>query len=58
MPGHLMQHSIPFLLGQIALTQLGGVLGNYPVEKHNYPVEKQKRHGIWTHQTKGQISPV
>ena len=32
-PGHLMQHSITLLLGQIALTQLGGVLGHCPVEK-------------------------
>ena len=31
-PGHLMQHSIT-LLGQIALTQPGGVLGHCPVEK-------------------------
>jgi hypothetical protein len=28
-----MQHSITPLLGQIALTQPGGVLGHYPVEK-------------------------
>ena len=32
-PGHLMQHSITLLLGQIALTQPGGVLGHCPVEK-------------------------
>jgi hypothetical protein len=32
-PGHLMQHSITLLLGQIALTQHGGVLGHCPVEK-------------------------
>ena len=31
-PGHLMQHSIS-LLGQIAHTQSGGVLGHCPVEK-------------------------
>ena len=31
-PGHLMQHSITLLPGQIALTQPGGVLGR-PVEK-------------------------
>ena len=30
-PGHLMQHSITLLLGQIALTQPGGVLGHCPV---------------------------
>ena len=28
-----MQHSITLLLGQIALTQPGGVLGHCPVEK-------------------------
>ena len=28
-----MQHSITFLLGQIALTPLGVVLGHCPVEK-------------------------
>jgi hypothetical protein len=32
-PGHLMQHSITLLLGQIALIQPGGVLGHCPVEK-------------------------
>ena len=32
-PGHLMQHAIT-LLGKIALTQPGGVLGHCPVEKH------------------------
>uniref|UniRef100_A0AAZ3NW60 ribonuclease H n=1 Tax=Oncorhynchus tshawytscha TaxID=74940 RepID=A0AAZ3NW60_ONCTS len=32
-PGHLMQHSITLLLGQIALTQPGGVLDHCPVEK-------------------------
>jgi hypothetical protein len=32
-PGHLMWHSITLLLGQIALTQLGGVFGYCPVEK-------------------------
>ena len=32
-PGHLIQHSITLLLGQIALTQPGGVLGHCPVEK-------------------------
>ena len=31
-PGHVMQHSI-LHLGQIALTQPGGVLGHCPVEK-------------------------
>ena len=31
-PGHLMQHSITLLLGKIALTQPGGVLGHCPVE--------------------------
>ena len=31
--GHLLQHSINLLLGQIALTQPGGVLGHCPVEK-------------------------
>jgi hypothetical protein len=28
-----MQHSVNLFLGQIALTQPGGVLGNCPVEK-------------------------
>jgi hypothetical protein len=32
-PGHLMQHSITLLLGQIALIQTGDVLGHCPVEK-------------------------
>ena len=32
-PGNLMQHSITLNLGQIALTQPGGVLGHCPVEK-------------------------
>ena len=32
-PGHLMQQSITLLLGQIAPTQPGGVLGHCPVEK-------------------------
>ena len=32
-PGNLMQHSIALLLGQIALTQPGGVLGHCPDEK-------------------------
>ena len=32
-PGHLMQHSITLLRGQIALTQPGGVLGHCPAEK-------------------------
>ena len=32
-PGPLMQHSITLLLGQIALTQPGGVLGHCPVKK-------------------------
>ena len=32
-PGHLMLHFITLLLGQIALTQPGGVLGNCSVEK-------------------------
>ena len=32
MPGHLMQHSITLLLGQIALTQPRGVMGHCPVE--------------------------
>ena len=32
-PGHLMPYSITLLLGQIALTQPGGVLGYCPVEK-------------------------
>ena len=31
--GHLMQPSITLLLGEIALTQPGGVLGHCPVEK-------------------------
>ena len=30
--GHLMQHSITLLLGEIALTQPGGVLAHCPVE--------------------------
>ena len=32
-PGHLIQHSITLLLGQIALTQPWGVLGHCHVEK-------------------------
>jgi hypothetical protein len=32
-PGHLIQHSITLHLGQIALTQSGGVLGHCLVEK-------------------------
>jgi hypothetical protein len=32
-PGCLMQQSITLLLGQIALTQPGGLLGHCPVEK-------------------------
>ena len=32
-PGHLMQHSITLLLGQIALTQPGSGLDHCPVEK-------------------------
>ena len=32
-PGHLMQHSITVLLGQIVLTQPGGVLCHCPVGK-------------------------
>ena len=32
-PGHLAQHPINLLLGQIALTQPGGVWGHCPVEK-------------------------
>ena len=32
-PGHLMQHSITLLLGKIALTQPGGVLGHCPFHK-------------------------
>ena len=32
-PSHLMQHSITLLLGQIALTHPGGVLGHCPVDK-------------------------
>ena len=32
-PGHLVQHSITLLLGQIALTQPEGVLGHCPAEK-------------------------
>jgi hypothetical protein len=32
-PCYLIQHSITLLLGQIALTQPGGVLGHCPVEK-------------------------
>ena len=32
-PGHLMQHSITLIPGQIALIQPGGVLGHGPVEK-------------------------
>jgi hypothetical protein len=31
--GHLMQHLITILLGQIVLTQPGCVLGHCPVEK-------------------------
>ena len=32
-PGHLMQHSITLLLGHLAHTQPGGVLGHCPVDK-------------------------
>ena len=32
-PDHLMQHSVSLLLGEITLTQPGGVLGHCPVEK-------------------------
>ena len=32
-PGHLTQQSITLLLGQIALTQPGGVFGHCPLEK-------------------------
>jgi hypothetical protein len=32
-PGHVLQHSITLLLGQIALTQPGSVLCHCPVEK-------------------------
>ena len=32
-PGHLMQHAITLLLGQIALTHSGCVMGKCPVEK-------------------------
>ena len=42
-PGHLMQHTIILLLGKIALTQPGGVLGNCPVEKQIII----SRHPIW-----------
>ena len=70
--GHLMQHSITLLLGQIALTQPGGALGHYPVEKQMIDPLSANQMGwriaaeccggwnqksqIWTHQTKGQIS--
>jgi hypothetical protein len=37
-----MQHSITILLGQIALTQPGGVLGHYLVEKQNDNPIKRK----------------
>ena len=32
-PGHLMQHSMTLLFGQIAFTQPGGVLAHCPAEK-------------------------
>jgi hypothetical protein len=32
-PGHLMQHFLTLVLGQIALTQPGDVSGHCPVEK-------------------------
>ena len=39
-----MQHSITLLLGQIALTQPGGVLGHCPVEKQmTVPLKTQTR---------------
>ena len=31
-PGHLMKYSITLLLGQMALSQSGGVLGHCPVD--------------------------
>ena len=44
-PGHLMQHSITVLLGQIALTQPGGVLGHCPVEKQTIDPLRSKQMG-------------
>ena len=38
-----MQHSITFLLGQIALTQPGVVLGHCPVEKQIIVPQGQTR---------------
>uniref|UniRef100_A0A673W8P0 Uncharacterized protein n=1 Tax=Salmo trutta TaxID=8032 RepID=A0A673W8P0_SALTR len=45
-PGHMMQHSITLLLGQIALTQPGGVLGHCLVDKTNYSPTKRKPDGM------------
>ena len=44
-PGHLMQHSINHLLGQIVLTQPGGVLGHCPVEKQIVPLSPNQMGG-------------
>jgi hypothetical protein len=62
-PGHRMQHSITLLLGQIALTRPGGVLGHCSVEKqmivppvHSHRVSQTWRFGPFGLQTKGHIS--
>ena len=46
-PGHLMQHSITPLLNQIALTQPGGVVDHYPVEKQMIVPLSAKQIGWW-----------
>jgi hypothetical protein len=45
-PGHLMQHSITLLLGKVALTQPGGLVGHCPVEKTNDSPTKPKPNGM------------
>ena len=45
--GHLTQHSISLLLGDIALTQPEGTLGNCPVEKQMIvPLSPNQRDGL------------
>ena len=44
--GHLVQHSIPLLLGIISLTQPRGVLGHCPVEKQTDSPTKHKPDGM------------
>ena len=43
--GHLMQHSITLLLGQMALTQSGGVFGSVSCLKKNDSPTKHKPDG-------------